>query len=178
MPRAWVGPLGEPIQVGSILGRLPATSASPNEQAVLLKRVTADIKFANAPRGIPVTSRGSSGKAALNARCQCTHGMGYDKATLLPQVGPGSELTPKLVKAAATAEQGSDGWFAVRQGRGTGTTAHALSAVGEAAVDALPLSIDDLRAGDTPARLAAIRNSLGNVFDSGRHEDVVQLAQM
>ena len=117
-----------------------------------MKGLTTDIKSANAPRGIPVTSRGSSGKAARNTRCQCTHGMGYDKATPLPQVYPGSELTPKLVKAAATAEQGSDGWFAARQGRGTNTSAHVLCAVGEAALDALSLSVEDLRAaGDAPA---------------------------
>lgn len=144
-----------------------------------MKGLTTDVKLANAPRGIPVTSRGSSGKAARNTRCQCTHGMGYDKATPLPQVDPGSELTPKLVKAAATAEQGSDGWFAARQGRGTNTSAHVLCAVGEAALDALSLSVEDLRAaGDAPARLAAFQNSLGTVFDSGRHEDVVQLAKM
>ena len=83
-PRVWVGEGGAALRVGGVLGSLPL-GAGDDAQATLLTSMCKAVKFANAPRGIPVTRRGPAGKQAVNARMRCTHGMNYVNAKGLHQ---------------------------------------------------------------------------------------------
>ena len=138
----------------------------------MIKAVIAKLTSANMERGMPGTNRGPSGqgdRAITNGRMRYTHGTAVCAAPRsLGKLAPGGQVPPKLAEEAKGADRGSVAWHAVRQGRATEASAHA---VGELATSIMTLFTAHLGDAQTlnllSGGVAAMKRAVDAMMDRG-----------
>ena len=170
LPKHWVDEDGHELKVGAVLATCEDSSGKP--VALVIKAEFAKLTRANLARGMPGTNRGPSGqgdRAATNGRMRCTHGMAtYAAPTSLGKLAPGGHVTPNLAKEAKGAARGSVAWHAVRQGRATESSAHAIGELATSIMTLFTTHLGDSQALNLPSGgFTAMKRAVHAMMDRG-----------
>ena len=171
LPKLWVDKDGRELKVGAMLATCEDSSGKP--VAAVIKAEIAKLIGANLERGMPGTNRGPSGqgdRAAINGRLRCTHGMPACAAPRsLGKLAPGGHVPPKLVEEAKGATRDSAAWHAVRQGRATESSAHAIGGLATSIMTLFSAHLGDAHTLNLPSSggVDAMKRAVDAMMDRG-----------